>query len=151
MKRSYFPGGVFVFFSKMEKLPDGRFLLSAAAAWLLGASVLLCVGSLIANAAGLGERGVAYLCSAVSFLCAVIAGSAASRRSGTNGIVTALLSGSFLVILLLTVGFLIAGRDMDPSSILSLVSFTYAGVLVGILLMPKTVKKPAKRHSFRRN
>lgn len=138
-----------MFFSKIEKLPDGRFLLNAAAVWFLSACVLLGLGSVLANAAGLGERGVAYLSSVISFLSAAAAGCAAARKSTAGGLVTALLAGSFLIILLLTVGFLVAGRGMDPSSILSLVSFTYAGVLVGTLIMPKSAKKASKHHAYR--
>ena len=140
-----------MFFSKIEKLPDGSFLLNAAAAWFLSAVLLLCIASVLANAAGLGEQGVAYLSSAVSFLCAAAAGTAAARKSTSNGLVTALMTGGFLVLLLLTVGFLIAGRNLDPSSILSLVSFSFAGALVGTLVMPKTAKKSSKHRNYRRH
>lgn len=151
MKRSYLPGGVFLFFGKIEKLPDGSFLLNAAAAWLLSACAQLCLGSILANAAGMGERGVAYLGSALSFLCAAAAGGVASRKSKANGLATSLITGSFLIILLLTLGFLIAGRGLDPSLILSLVSFTYAGTLAGTLLTPKSVKKSPKHRGFHHN
>ncbi len=139
-----------MFHGKIEKLPDGAFLLHAAAAWTVSACLLLCVGSALANAAGLGEQGISYLSSCLSFLCAAAAGAAASRRAGTAGLWTALMTGTFLVILLLTLGFLIQGQDMDPASILSLVSFTYAGALVGVLLMPKKRKKTQKRYAYKR-
>ncbi|MBQ7693165.1 MAG: TIGR04086 family membrane protein [Oscillospiraceae bacterium] len=139
-----------MFHGKIEKLPDGGFLLHAAAAWTVSACLLLCVGSVLANAVGMGELGISYLSSCLSFLCAAAAGAAASRKAGTAGLWTALMTGTFLVILLLTLGFLIQGRDMDPSSILSLVSFTYAGTLVGVLLMPKKAKKAGKRRAYKR-
>lgn len=139
-----------MFHGKIEKLPDGAFLLHTAAAWTVSACLLLCVGSALANAAGMGEQGISYLSSCLSFLCAAAAGAAASRRAGTAGLWTALMTGTFLVILLLTLGFLIQGQDMDPASILSLVSFTYAGALVGVLLMPKKRKKTQKRYAYKR-
>lgn len=140
-----------MFLKKIEKLPDGSFLLNAAAAWFLSAVLLIGIASVLANTAGMGEQGIAYLSSALSFLCAAAAGAAAAKKSPSNGFVTALMTGSFLVILLLTAGFLTAGRNLDPSSILSLVSFSYAGALVGTLLMPKTVKKSSKKRNYRRN
>ncbi len=137
--------------SKIEKLPDGKFLLHAAAAWTVSACALLCISALAANAAGMGEQSLAYLGSAVSFLCAAAAGAAAAGHSEAAGLLTALLTGTFLVILLLTLGFLIRGHEMDPSSILSLVSFTYAGVLTGVLLLPGSGKKARKRRAYTRH
>ena len=121
--------------NEKEEFRDLSFLLSAAAAWLLCAVVLLSLGTLLANGTGMGEQGIAYLSSALSFLCAAAAGRSAARRRKSSALSTALLSATALVILLLTVGFLIKGESMDPSSILSLVSFTYAGVLLGTTLL----------------
>ena len=47
-----------------------------------------------------------------------------------------------LCILLLTVGFLIRGRGLDASAVLSVASFTVAGALSGALL----VRSGKRRH-----
>lgn len=128
-------------------VPDASFLLHAAAAWFLSACLLLCLTTLIANLTQMGEQGIGYLSSLCSFLCAAAAGIAAARRSGTSRFLTALLTATALVILLLTVGFLAEGQKLDPSSVLSVVSFSYAGALLGSILAVKPGKR-AGRHRF---
>ena len=134
--------------SENGKLPDIRTVITAAAVWLLCAVVLLCAGTLTANAAGLGEQALGYLSSAISFVCAVAAGIAAARRRRAPRLITALVTGTALVILLLTSGFLIKGSEMDPSSLLSVVSFSYAGVLLGVFLSPGPGRR-GTRSAFR--
>ena len=92
-----------------------------------------------------------YLSSGISFLCAAAAGSAAAKKSRTKSLLTALLTSTALVISLLTVGFLIKGREMDPSSILSVVSFTYAGVIFGMLVLYRPSRNTKKKASFATN
>ena len=133
--------------NEKAKLPEAAFLLSAAGAWLLSACILLAVTTLAANLAGLGEQGLGYLSSLNSFLCAVAAGAAAVKRSRASRLLTALLTGTGLVILLLTAGFLVKGETLDPSAVLSVVSFTYAGALLGAALGPKA-GRPSSRHAF---
>lgn len=128
-----------------EKLPDLGFLLSAAAAWIASAIVLLILAALTANAIGLGEQGIGYLSSALSFITAAAAGYFAAHRHGSAGFVTALTTATALVISLLTVGFLVKGEEMSPSAILSIVSFTYAGVLLGVFIHPKKKNSGRKR------
>ena len=122
------------------KWPGGSVFISAAAAWLLSAFVLLTASALTANLTGMGEQGIGILSSALSFLCAAASGWAAAKKQRTNRLLTALITSTMLVVLLLTVGFMIQETELNPSSILSLVSFTYAGVLFGALIMywPKT-------------
>lgn len=145
MKRSYLFGGVFLDFKGKAELSGGAFLLSAAAAWLMCAIAALAAASLIANAAAMGEQGLGWLSSAISFLCAAFAGAAAARKKRSKNLATALLTSTALVILLLTVGFLIKGQEMSPSSILSLVSFTYAGVLFGLYILWHPGRENRKR------
>ena len=132
----------------MHQSPDGRFLLSAAAVWGLSALVLLCLAALTANLAGFGEAGLGRLSSAISFLAAAAAGAAAARKRQKGGFVTALLTATALVILLLTVGVIAEGRAMDPSAVLSVASFTYAGCLVGAVLFPRQRKKQGKHKLY---
>ena len=99
--------------------------------------MLLLVTSLIANTAGIGELGLGYMSSAISFFAAVAAGISAARRQSAARLPAALIAATALVIVLLTIGFLIRGEGMDSSAILSIVSFTYAGVVMGMFINPK--------------
>ena len=118
-------------------LPDGRYLLRAGLAWLVSAVLLLLVGTLAANLFGFGEQGLGIMSSAVSFLAACFAGIAATRGCPASKLFVSLTTATALVIFLLTVGFLIKGEEMNTSAILSIVSFTYAGVLLGSILSPR--------------
>ena len=124
-------------FKDQGKLPDGSFLLSACLGWVIGAAVLLLCAALIANAVGFGERGLGYLSSAISFFAAVAAGVSGARKQSVARLPVALITATVLVIALLTIGFLIRGEEMDSSAILSIVSFTYAGVIAGMFVYPK--------------
>ena len=143
MKRSYLSGGVFLLSGEKMKWPGCPVFVSAVAAWFLSAFVLLTAAALTANLTGMGEQGIGILSSALSFLCAAASGWAAAKKQRANRLLTALITSTMLVVLLLTVGFLIRGTELNPSSILSLVSFTYAGVLFGALILygPKTAGK----------
>ena len=131
-------------------MPDGGSLLRAAAAWMLSAPALLALAAFAANVTGAGERCIGYISSAVSFLAAAAAGYNSARNQKTAGIAAALVTTTALVILLLSIGFLIKGEEMNASSIISLVSFTYAGVLVGAFGFPKNEKSYGKRRRTRK-
>ena len=132
-----------MFIGENRTLPDGRYLLRAGLAWTVSAAVLLLAGTLAANSLGLGEQGLGIVSSAVSFLSAFAAGIAARGYTGQRLIVS-LTTATALVIFLLTVGFLIKGEEMNSSAILSIVSFTYAGVFSGTILPPR--KKAGKKY-----
>ena len=108
-------------------LPNAGFLLHALLGWIVGAVLLLLVTSLIANTAEVGDA----------------AGISAARRQSAARLPAALIAATALVIVLLTIGFLIRGEGMDSSAILSIVSFTYAGVVMGMFIYPKR-----KRHGM---
>ena len=126
------------------RLPNVGFLLNALCGWLVGAVLLLFLTTLIANTAGIGELGLGYMSSAISFFAAVTAGISAARRQSAARLPAALIAATALVIALLTIGFLIRGEGMNSSAILSIVSFTYAGVITGMLLHLKE-----KRHGIK--
>lgn len=136
---------------KKVEFPNGLFLVRALTSWLLCAAILLVIAALIANAAKMGEQGMAYLSSGISFLCAAAAGKAAAESKKTNNPGIALITATALVIILLTAGFLIRGEDMAPSSVLSLVSFGYAGVLFGSLILYSPGRPRSKRAVNPRN
>ena len=112
-----------------------RCLLRAVLAWCLTAVVLLAISSALLSRGVLGAGVLGYLSSAVSFLAALAAGIAAARCSGAGRLGVGLRLSLALVLILLTVGFLIAGKDLAPAGILSVVSFTIAGSLVGSVLL----------------
>ena len=151
MYGSYCFGGVFLLTQGKLSVPDGRILLRAVTAWVLSAVFLLLLGALLANALSFGERQIAYLSSAISFLTAAAAGFAAASKRRTGRFGAALLAAAVLVILLLTVGFLIRGEAMNSSAILSLVSFTFAGCLLGGCILSQPARSGRKTKPFRGN
>ena len=120
---------------------DSAFLLSAAAAWLLSAAWLVLVCALVLHHMAAGERILAYVSSAVSFLAAVAAGAAAAGKRREGRLYAAIFSAAVIVTALLTVGFMIRGSRMDPSAVLSVVSFSFAGCLTGAMLQRGKRKK----------
>ena len=122
-------------------LPTGKSLLHALGVWLLSALILTCAAALLVNAFGLRETQLGYVESLISFFAAFFAGSTAVRRGNSGRLLTALVAGTSLVVVLLTLGFLAGGKGFDPSSILSVVSFSYAGCFAGALLYQKRMNK----------
>ena len=109
-----------------------RLLLRAFAVWVIAALCLCFAAACLIRAGRLPSSGYAYFSSALSFLCALAAGAAGS--AGQGRLRSGLLCGAALIVVLLTLGFLIAGREMETSGILSVVSFTMAGSLAGSVL-----------------
>ena len=122
--------------SKLNRI-DVRYLFRAVIAWSVSALFLLLIGSAIIASAGVGASQVAYFSSAISFLSAFFAGGFAAYESGSFRWPLALLCGVILSVLLLLIGFLIAGNDLAADGIISVVTFTVAGALVGNLFAPK--------------
>lgn len=119
--------------------------------WLLSAFVLVCAASLLLNGLSVSSAALGYASSFISFASAAAAGSVLRRRPVTRPLLQSLLIGFVLVILLLTVGFLIDGEAMNPSAILSLVSFTLSGAAAGGLLFigkSRDGRKKRRGHRF---
>ena len=112
---------------------DLRFLPRALCAWLIcAAALLLCAAVLYAsNAAALSKLG--YGSSVISFFAALGAGLAASFGRRDSRLPIGLLTAVCLTALLLLTGFLIRGR-LESGAVLSVVSFTVSGCLLGALL-----------------
>lgn len=109
-----------------------RALARALLVWMLAALILCFLTACVIRAHGIGSENFSYLSAGLSFLCAMAAGVVGGRGEGRLG--AALLCAVFLCVLLLTVGFLAGGGALDPSQVLSVVSFTAAGCLAGSLL-----------------
>jgi len=136
---------------------DVRFLISALAMWLISAAVIVPLAALMAHLLCFDERALAYLSSAISFAVAFIAGAKAMSVRKRKALMTELICGLCIVLLALTIGFVVAGDQLQADGILSVVSFTLAGCLAGGLLFPvnkkaRTNKKMPRleRHSRRR-
>ncbi len=115
---------------------DLTFLLRALCSWLIcAAALLLFTAALFAsNAAPVSRLG--WGSSVISFFAALGAGSAACSGRRERRLLIALLSALCLIALLLLTGFLIRGR-IDLNAVLSVVSFTITGCLIGALLPAK--------------
>lgn len=121
-----------------------RSLLRALLAWCAAAAVLLVGAAWILAGSDTGSEAIGYVSSGISFLCAAAAGALAVGK-GDRLLLTCFVTAVALLILLLTVGFLIRGADLNPSGILSVVTFTVAGVFFGGVFLRKKKKKPGKR------
>lgn len=123
---------------------DSAFLFSALIIWILCASVSILIASIILNEAGLGEKSIGYISSAISFVSAAAAGWAAAKKRKKGSLYTAGITGAVLVTALLTIGFLVNGTEIEPSAVMSVVSFTFAGCMVGSVLLYQPVKSKKK-------
>ncbi len=140
MKRSCWEG-CFLQSIQKQNYADARFILSALGAWFIAALVLLAAASAIVNRAELGSGSMGYVSSAISFLSAFAAGARAGRMRKAGTLYTAAVSAAVITTLLLTVGFIIDGSDLEASGVLSVVSFTFAGCMAGCVFLGGGSKK----------
>lgn len=108
---------------------DSSFLLAATFTWIISSLLLLLIATILLNEIGCSEQGFGYASSLITFLSAFAAGISAVKKRKTGLIYTALLTASVLVTALLTLGFIIDGPALEPSAILSIISFTFSGCL----------------------
>ncbi len=139
-------GGVFLS-DKGKKSIDLSFLPRAFAAWAVCAAALLLCGAVLfaSDAASLSSLG--YASSLISFAAAVGAGAAAVSVQKERRLLIGLLSAFSLAALLLLTGFLIKGK-LDGSAVLSVLSFTLTGCVLGAML-PARRKKHVHFHKKR--
>ena len=121
----------------------GQTLLQGLLAWIAATTVLLIIASLLIAKEKIPYPAVGYLCSLLSFLAAVFAG-AHVERAGRGGLLSATILAGFLVIVLLTFGYMVGGKEMAPSGIISVVSFTISGCLLGSVLLGRGKGKGKK-------
>ena len=110
---------------------DIRFLPDAILMWFISALILLPIAALTAQLTQCSEAGLAYISSAASFFTALAAGAKAIRTRKKSAVITAIISALSIIIIALTLGFVIAGDKLQADGILSLVTFTFSGALVG--------------------
>ena len=150
MFRSYLWG---CFYLVHNRNPAGslRLLLQAVGAWSAAALVLLPLSALLLSRLPIGSAALGYWSSSLSFLAAWFAGRKAGNKRENGSLLFCLPVCFVLITLLLTIGFL-AGGSLDPSGVLSVVSFTFAGVLLGGLMASgrkgRTSRASGKRKRF---
>lgn len=114
---------------------DAGFILPAVAAWCIGALVSLLLAAFVLFRFELGGASVGYVSSAVSFAAAFAAGAAAGRARRSGMLYSAAVAAAVIVTGLLTVGFMISGPDLQPSGVISVVSFTFTGCAAGAVFL----------------
>ncbi len=136
--------------NKHIETPDARFVVSAIAAWLISATVLVLLASVAVSLLNAEAEAIGYISSALSFLTAVFAGARAMHIRKRGAIFTGLVAGVTITTLALTLGFIISGNDIELDGVLSVVTFTLAGGLTGSVFFPGTGKKGKSTASGRR-
>lgn len=129
-----------------------RLLVHGLLAWIVSAFLLCFLTACVIRAHGVGSACYGYISAGLSFLCAVFAGAYSGR--GERKLSSGLLCALFLSIVLLTAGFVISRGRLDSSAVLSVVSFSIAGCLLGSLLfggMPKKQTQSPFRRKKKRN
>lgn len=110
------------------------FLLRALAAWIITVLPLLFIGAFIANKLSVDTSGLAYISAALSFIAAATAGARGASAWQGARLVCGLLCGGFITVILLMLGFIIAGGELSSGGIMSTASFTIAGCVLGSVL-----------------
>lgn len=120
---------------------DARFLLAAFTAWLASSVVLLAIASACVSLSGMGEEGLGYINSVLSFLTALAAGAAAIRARKRGCVYTGLVTGVTITIIALTLGYIISGRNIEPDGVLNVAAFSISGALFGSVFFSGSAKK----------
>jgi len=123
---------------------DSSFLLAALFTWLISSLLLLLIATVVLSEIGCSEQSLGYASSLITFLSAFAAGVSAVKKRKTGLIYTALLTATVLVTALLTLGFIIDGPALEPSAILSIISFTFSGCLTAAVCDLLPFKKHRK-------
>lgn len=131
-----------------------KFILRGFIVWALSAIILLLVAAIIISKSSVSSGSIGYISSAMSFAAAFLAGILSSKGSKSGLIVKGLILSTALTIVLLTLGYLIGGDGMKSSGILSVVSFTFSGCLLGSVMSSfgksnSSGKKFSRKNNFR--
>lgn len=121
--------------------PDVRSVLTGCSAWCVCALCLTLAAAGVMTLADIPASAVGYICSALSFASAFFAGVCAMRVRERGALTLGLAVGTAATIIALTLGFIISESGLDADGVLSVVTFTLSGALVGALLCPKGKKR----------
>ena len=99
--------------------------------WLLTALILLLLFSFVISLTATSSRSMAYGSAALSFLAAAAAGLKLRLRHTGARLLAGLLCSAIVVAVSLLLGLLLDRDGLRSDSVLSVVSFTLAGMLFG--------------------
>lgn len=136
--------------NKKLELPDARFLLTAVVTWLAASLLCVLLCALIVQLSDAAAGTVGYISSALSFITAAAAGARAAGVRGRGAVYTGLVSGVVIITLALTLGFIIAGQEIAADGVLSVVTFTLSGTLVGSVFFAGRGKGTKKARVMKR-
>ena len=136
--------------NKKLELPDARFLLTAVTTWFAASLLCVLLCALIVQLSNAAAGTVGYISSALSFATAAAAGARAARVRGRGAVYTGLTSGVVIITLALTFGFIIAGQEIAADGVLSVVTFTLSGALVGSVFFAGRGKGTTKARVMKR-
>lgn len=137
--------GVFPLINYRIPALDLRILLRSILAWMATAVILLILSAFILARIGVGSAVLGYVSSAISFLAAFAAGITFGRERRNGFLIRALAAALILVVLLFTAGYLIGDKEISPSAVLSVVTFTFSGAAAGAFL--SGVRRHARQKS----
>lgn len=136
----------------MEHGEKGNVLLKSLArtwlAWLTTAAVLLLLFSFLLSRSNSSERVLFYFSSGLAFLTACCASAYAGRKSTLAPLLSGLLSAVVILVPLLLLGFVLDGSRFSHPALLSLISFTLSGALLGSVFFGAGNKGGRKHRSF---
>ena len=130
----------------LAKKGSARALLRALLAWGVSACMLCFLAALMIRALSIPSAQYGYVSSALSFLCALLAGAVGARGAKPGAVI---LGAAALSLALLTLGCIVGKSLPEPSAVLSVGCFSFTGFLLGGLLArgKKTETKCSSFHA----
>ena len=117
--------------------------------WVIAALLVLSIVSLILWKLELPSRFLAYGSALISFLsAAAVAGKTATLHK--RSLLSAIAQSVLLLVFLLGAGFVLSKGKLSRDAVLSVSSFTIAGVLVGSMLVPQQNRRIKSQNVYRR-
>ena len=117
--------------------------------WVIAALLVLSIVSLILWKLELPSRFLAYGSALISFLsAAAVAWKTATLHK--RSLLSAIAQSVLLLVFLLGAGFLLSKGKLSRDAVLSVSSFTIAGVLVGSMLVPQQNRRIKTQNIHRR-
>lgn len=126
-------------FKESDRRGELKALLMSVPVWFVSALLLTSIASLINNRAGLSLRDLGISSSVISFISACAAGCACIRVRKAKRLITGLICSAFLIVMLLTIGYIIAESAPDQNGVISITTFTLSGCLFGAVFCPTGV------------
>lgn len=117
--------------------------------WGIAALLVLSIVSLILWKLELPSRFLAYGSALISFLsAAAVAGKTATLHK--RSLLSAIAQSVLLLVFLLGAGFVLSKGKLSRDAVLSVSSFTIAGILVGSMLVPQQNRRIKTQNIHRR-